>query len=78
MFKTSGKFRLFWIFSFPVTVCTLCDLKLKIKGVLMLLLNAVPPGNSLVAQSVSACSAGHPRSIPGSGRPPEEGDGDPL
>ena len=36
-------------------------------------------GASLIAQSVkSACSAGHPGSIPGSGRSPGEGNGNPL
>ena len=38
-------------------------------------------GTSLVAQSVgkeSACSAGNPGSIPGLGRSPGEGNGNPL
>ena len=35
--------------------------------------------NSLVAQSIeSACNAGDPGSIPGSGRSPGEGNGNPL
>ena len=35
-------------------------------------------GASLVAQSVKICNAGDPGSIPGSGRSPGEGNGNPL
>ena len=47
---------------------------------LVVIVMSIPlASSSLVAQSVeSACSAGDPGSIPGSGRSPGEGNGNPL